>query len=145
MSRLPPPHPQCCKYVAFKRIMRVLVNFRKNIGAVETVLDAELNVENWIYREVILWKRRGTRRVARKFIGWGEYNNQIWTFKYLIPLVFKASSTKRAFVWRFSPDQLCSVWNQQIKSLFSFNWQVLKFVFSKFQAFILDESHPFLV
>jgi len=31
----------------------------------------------------------------------GANNNQVSTFKYILPLVFKASSTKCAFFWRF--------------------------------------------
>jgi len=40
------------------------------------------------------------RPVARNF-HMGENNNQVSTFKYLMPLVFEATSIQRAFVWRF--------------------------------------------
>jgi len=34
-------------------------------------------------------------------IGWEANNNEVSKFKYILPLVFKASSTKGAFFWRF--------------------------------------------
>jgi len=57
------------------------------------------------------------RPVARNF-HMGENNNQVSTFKYLMPLVFEATSIQRAFVWRFFPGQLCSDFSWKIKSLF---------------------------
>ena len=47
------------------------------------------------------------RYVARNFDR-GANNNEVSTFKYIMPLVFKASSTKGAFFWRFYSEYLCS-------------------------------------
>jgi len=63
------------------------------------------------------------RRVARNF-DTGANNNHVSTFKYLMRLIFKASSVKRAFVLRSFPEQLCSDLSRKINSPFSLNWQV---------------------
>jgi len=34
----------------------------------------------------------------------GANNNEVSTFEYTMPLVFKASSTKGAFFWRFHSE-----------------------------------------
>jgi len=47
----------------------------------------------------LVWQN--PRCVARKFYR-GVSNNQVSTFQYLMPLVFRATSIKRAFVWVFS-------------------------------------------
>ena len=50
----------------------------------------------WICRPVL-------RHVARNFDR-GANNNEVSTFKYIMPLVFKASSTKCAFFWCFCSE-----------------------------------------
>jgi len=75
----------------------------------------------------------------------GANNNQVSTFDYLMILILKASSTKGAFssvfIWI-----VCSDLSRQMHSPFSLNWQILrKFFLVKFQASILDESHPLRV
>ena len=77
------------------------------------------------------------------FRQWRRSNNQVSTFLMLV--VFKASSTKCVFVWRFfltnCVQTLAGKW-----SIFLWNWQVQKFCFVvKFQRYILDESHQLLV
>jgi len=42
-----------------------------------------------------------SRRVAKIFGRGGANNNQVSTCEYLMSLVFKASSIKGAFFWRF--------------------------------------------
>jgi len=44
-----------------------------------------------------------------------------------MPRVFKASYTKRAFVSRFLPEQLCWDLSRQMKKLLTFNWQHLNY------------------
>jgi len=41
------------------------------------------------------------RHVARHFDRGGANNNEVSTLKYILPFVFKASSTKDAFFWHF--------------------------------------------
>ena len=45
----------------------------------------------------------------------------------------------------FSPEQLCSDLDRQMKSLLSWNWQVLKVLMVKFHAFTLDQCHHLLI
>ena len=60
-----------------------------------------------------------TRRIARDFDGGGANNNQVSTFKYIMPLVFKASSITYAFFWiilfRFKPAHRKSVFLELTK------------------------------
>jgi len=51
----------------------------------------------------------------------GETKSKSKYLNILLSLVFKASSIKCAFVWRFSPEQLCPDLSRQTKSLFSLN------------------------
>ena len=62
-------------------------------------------------------------RVDRNFDTGGN-NNHVSTFKYLTPLIFKASSMKRAFVLFSFPEHMSSDFSLQMTSLFLLNWQV---------------------
>jgi len=71
------------------------------------------------------------KRVARNFHR-GENNNQVSTFKYLMPLVFEASSIQCAFVRRFYAGELCSDFSQKINSISNLidkykSWYLVKF------------------
>ena len=92
-----------------------------------------------------LWKQRWGRRVARIFYRGGS-NNQVSTFKYIMPLVFKASSINCVFflrylfwiiMFRFKPANIKSAFIEltSFKSLF----------LVKFQGSTWDENHHLLV
>ena len=67
---------------------------------------------------------RQIRHVARNFDR-GVNNNEVSTFKYIMPFVFEASSTKGAFFWRFYSEYLCSNLQREVNLHWktSFSWK----------------------
>ena len=60
-----------------------------------------------------------------------------------MPLVFKTSSIKLAFEWRFFPEQLFSdLRRQKQKSLFAELTSFTKFVFSEVPSFYFGSKPP---
>ena len=85
------------------------------------------------------------RRVARNF-GRGTNNNQVSTFEYIMPLVFKTSSTKCPFFWRlFFWIILFRFKPANRKSVFLELTKFQKFILSKFQSYYFNWKPQFLV
>jgi len=85
------------------------------------------------------------RRVAKNFDG-GANNNQVSTFKYIMPLVFKASSIKCAFSWRFFFWIILFRFKPaNRKSAFLELTKFKKYFLVNFQVSTLNKSYHFLV
>jgi len=87
-----------------------------------------------------------SRRVARNFDWRGANNNKVSTFKYIMPIDFKASSTKCAFFWRFFFWIIVFVSKPTKRKPAFIELTSFKSLFlGKFQVSTLDENQHLLV